>query len=56
MMWAWWHSRFEDGDGGGLVGEEPSPVLERGVRADGHRAFLVGNRDEPEEELGEDGF
>jgi hypothetical protein len=38
----------EDADGGGLLGEEAAPVLERPVRANGQRPAFVGADDEPE--------
>ena len=41
----------EQRDGGGLVGQEPSPVLERAVRADGDGASFVAGGDEAEQEL-----
>lgn len=41
----------EDAHGGGLLGPESGPFLERPVRADGQRAAFVSAGDEPEQEL-----
>jgi hypothetical protein len=38
----------EDVDGGGLLGQEPAPLLEGPVRPDGQGAAFVGAGDEPE--------
>ncbi len=42
----------EEADGGGVLGQEPSPVLERPVRGHPEGATLVRGRDEPEQQLG----
>ena len=42
----------QDADGGGVLGQEPAPLLERPVRADGQGAAFVGAGNEPEQQLG----
>ena len=42
----------EQADGGGVLGQEASPVLEGPVRGDAEGPALVGGGDEAEEELG----
>ena len=42
----------EHADGGGVLGQEPAPGLERPVRADAERAAFVGGGGEPEQQLG----
>ena len=42
----------EHADGGGVLGQEPAPRLERPVRADAQGAAFVGGGDEPEQQLG----
>jgi hypothetical protein len=42
---------IEHGDGGGVFGQEPSPVLEGVVGGDAEGAAFVGGGDEPEQEL-----
>ena len=42
----------EQADGGGVLGQEPPPLLEGPVRADAEGAALVGGGDEAEEQLG----
>jgi len=42
----------EEADGGGLLGQERAPLVERPVAGDPERHPLVGGGDEPEEELG----
>jgi hypothetical protein len=42
----------EDGDGGGVFGQEAAPVLEGPVGADGQGAAFVGGGDEAEQQLG----
>jgi hypothetical protein len=39
---------IEHGDGGGVFGQEPSPVLEGVVGGDAEGAAFVGGGDEPE--------
>ncbi len=39
-------------DGGGVLGQEAAPVLERVVAADAEGAAFVGGGDEPEQQLG----
>jgi hypothetical protein len=41
----------EEADGGGVIGEEVSPVLERPVGCDAEGAAFVGGGDEPKEQL-----
>src|SRR6516162_11743420 len=41
----------EQADGGGVLGQEPAPGLERPVGADAERAAFVGGGDEPEQQL-----
>jgi hypothetical protein len=38
----------EDADGGGLLGQESAPLLERPVRSDGQGSAFVGAGDEAE--------
>jgi hypothetical protein len=42
----------QQADGGGVLGQEPAPVLERVVAADAEGLALVGRGDEPEQQLG----
>jgi len=42
----------QQADGGGVLGQEPAPLVEGPVRADGERAPFVGCGDEPEQQLG----
>jgi hypothetical protein len=42
----------QQADGGGVLGQEPAPLLEGPVRADGQCPALVGGGDEPEQQLG----
>ena len=42
---------IEHGDGGGVFGQEPSPVLEGVVGGDAEGAAFVGGGDEPEQQL-----
>jgi hypothetical protein len=42
----------QDADGGGVFGQEPSPLVERPVRGHGQAAAFVGGGDEPEQQLG----
>src|SRR6478609_3920217 len=42
----------QDADGGGVFGEEPSPLVERPVGGNGQAAAFVGGGDEPEQQLG----
>jgi hypothetical protein len=42
----------EQADGGGVLGQEPAPLVEGPVRADPEGAALVGGGDEPEQQLG----
>jgi hypothetical protein len=39
-------------DGGGVLGQEPAPGLERPVGSDAQRPSFVGGGDEPEQQLG----
>jgi hypothetical protein len=41
----------EDADGGGLLGQESTPLLERPVRADGQGSAFVGAGDKAEQQL-----
>ena len=43
---------IEDADGGGLLGQEASPLFEGPVRPDGQGPSFVGAGDEPEQQLG----
>jgi hypothetical protein len=42
----------EQADGGGVLGQEPAPLVERPVRADAQGTPFVGGGDEPEQQLG----
>ena len=42
----------QDADGGGVFGQEPSPLVEGPVRGHGQAAAFVGGGDEPEQQLG----
>ena len=42
----------EQADGGGVLGQEPAPVLEGPVGSDAEGASFVGGGDEPEQQLG----
>ena len=42
----------QDAGGGGVLGQEPSPLLERPVGGDRQGAAFVGGGDEPEQQLG----
>ena len=42
----------EQADGGGVLGQEPAPLVEGPMRADPEGAALVGGGDEPEQQLG----
>jgi hypothetical protein len=42
----------QEADGGGVLGQEPAPLLEGPVRRDAQRAALVGGGDDAEQELG----
>ena len=42
----------QDADGGGVFGQEPAPLFERPVGADGQRPSFVGCGDEAEQQLG----
>ena len=42
----------EDADGGGLLGQEPAPLLEGPVRSDSQGSAFVGAGDESEQQLG----
>jgi hypothetical protein len=41
----------EQADGGGVLGQEPSPLVEGPVRADAEGAAFVGRGDEAEQQL-----
>ena len=43
---------IQQADGGGVFGQESSPLVEGPVRADAEGAALVGGGDEPEQQLG----
>ena len=43
---------IEQADGGGVLGQEPAPLVEGPVRADAQGAAFVGGGDEPEQRLG----
>src|SRR5215471_13175104 len=42
----------QEADGGGVLGQEPAPGLERPVGSDAQGAAFVGGCDEPEQQLG----
>ena len=42
----------QQADGGGVLGQEPAPVVEGPVRGDAQRAALVGGGGDAEQELG----
>jgi hypothetical protein len=42
----------EQADGGGVLGQEPAPLVEGPVRADAQGTPFVGGGDEPEQQLG----
>jgi len=42
----------EDAGGGGVLGQEPAPLLERPVRGDRQGSAFVGAGDESEQQLG----
>ena len=42
----------QDAGGGGVLGQEPAPLVECPVGGDRQGAALVGGRDEPEQSLG----
>jgi hypothetical protein len=42
----------QEADGGGVLGQEPAPLVEGPVRGDPERSALVGGRDDAEQQLG----
>jgi hypothetical protein len=45
----------QHGDGGGVLGQEAAPLIERPMAGDGETASFVGGGDEPEQQLGASG-
>jgi hypothetical protein len=42
----------QEADRGGVLGQEPAPLVERPMAGDAESASFVGGGDEPEQELG----
>ena len=42
----------QEADGGGVLGQEPAPLVERPVAGHAESAAFVGGGDEPEQQLG----